>query len=286
MKCKAWKIAALLLVLVLNVLPPVLAVEEQEMVGTLPLILRVEGDVSASTGQVSLGGAVADGALLASGADVALIPAEDLQHNLLAGTLTWSEIADAVAAEQLVVVQLTPVQLKAYLEVGLSYLTLDTRTLKINDAASAFAGFPQVAGFSYRGDTSAPVGQRVSRVVLSGGKELDFDDDSSKLTLVTTEAVLSGAYGYPAAQGEAIGVTEQQALADLIRSGVLTESYDGANRLKLIGNSEDSLAGEFHLGILAVIAIAVVVLTGRSSTEFLERIGARWSQSSAPDKLE
>lgn len=281
MRCKAAWLAALLLFLLTALVPSALALNKQdsvgqEVIGNLPLLLRAEGETGVTVGQFSLGGAVADGARLASGADVAIIPLEDLLCNLLVGELTADEIARSVADQELMVVQISPAELKEYLEIGLSHLTLDGTTLTIDYEQSSFSGFPQVAGFTYRGDTSAPAGQRVSRVTLSDGRALDLSDNGETLTLVTTQAMLNGTYGYPEREGQSIGVTEREALAGLVQSGGLSQDYDGADRLTLIGHTGDSLAGKFHLGILAAIAIVVVVVTGRSGTGFLERLAALW----------
>lgn len=249
----------------------------QDTVGTLPLVLYAEGDTSSYTGQLSLGSAVADGAILVTGADVALIPQEDLLRNLLAGEVTGEELALSVADQALVTVEISPKQLKDFLETGLSHLTLEEQTKQIDYEASAFDGFPQVGGLRYQGDLSAPAGERITRVMLDDGTELALTDEDGQLVLVTTAAVLSGGYGYPALEGTSTGTTEQEALAALIRADVLDSAYDGSGRLQLIGHTGDSLAGRYPLGLLAVLAILVVLLTSRSGSRFLELLRSRWS---------
>lgn len=251
--------------------------QSRDVIGTLPLALFAEGDVPAYTGQLSLGGAVADGAMLATGAGAALIPQKDLLRNLLAGEVTEEALALSVPDQPLVTVTVSPRQLKDFLEAGLSHLTLEEQTKQIDYEASAFEGFPQVGGFRYQGDLSAPAGERVTRIMLNSGTDLTLTDETECLLLVTTAEVLSGCWGYPVMEGSDTGVTERDALAELIRSGTLDSTYSGGGRLELIGHMGDSLAGRYPLGLLAVLAIIVVMLTARSGTHFLDRLRGLWS---------
>ena len=103
------------------------------------------------------------------------------------------------------------------------------------------------------------------------------EDETECVVLVTTAEVASGAYGYPELEGCAAGSSERDALAAMIRSGALNAQYSVKGRLKLIGHTGDSLAGYYPLGILAVAAIIVVVMTARSEARFIDKLRSRWS---------
>ncbi len=249
----------------------------RDTVGTLPLVLKAEGDVPEYTGQLSLGGAVADGAILLTGADAALIPQKDLLCNLLAGEVTEEKLAMSVADNELVTVSVSGKQLKEILEAGLSHLTLNDTTKRIDYEQSVFDGFPQVGGFTYEGDLSAPVGDRVVYITLDDGTELSLEDETEHVLFVTTAEVASGAYGYPKLEAHAVGSGERDALTAIIESGTLNAQYSVKNRLKLIGHTGDSLAGYYPVGIIAVAAIIVIMMTARSETGFIEMLRSRWS---------
>lgn len=250
---------------------------EQNAVGTLPLVLKAEGDVPGYTGQLSLGGAVADGAILLTGADAALIPQKDLLGNLLAGEVTQEKLALSVADNELVTVSVSGKQMREILEAGLSHLTLDDSTKRIDYEKSAFDGFPQLGGIRCEADLSAPAGDRVIRITLADGSELPLEDEAGRIVLVTTAEAASGAYGYPELEGNALGSGERDALAAMIQSGTLNAQYSVKGRLKLIGHTGDSLAGYYPLGLLAVAAIVVIVMTARSEEKFIDTLRSRWS---------
>lgn len=253
------------------------AVPEASPVGNLPMVLRMEGRESALSAQCALGSAAADCALWATGADVALLPGGDLACNLLPGEVTWERLeASFQTSRPLVLACVTPAELKAMLENGVSHLTLTQRELRLDAEASAFEGFPQAAGFSYRADTSAPVGERVLNLALSGGTELDLEDDETELILVTTDNLAAGDYGYPVLEGaEKAGLTQVEAMAEGIASGKLVQDYTASAQVKIIGNADDSLAGRLPLGWLSVAAIAITLATGIKKGRFLDVIRSR-----------
>jgi hypothetical protein len=256
------------------------ALAEGEETVELSLLLRMEGSQSAQIEQCSLGAAVADALCWATGADVAAVPADDLSKNLLAGARTLEEFQQAVSDEEAVAtVSVTPAQLKEFLEVGVSHLTLDEENLTLDEENSAFGGFPQVGGVSYRCDLSAPVGSRILAMTLSDGTQLELDDATTALTLAAPMSLLDGSYGYPALAGGATAteLTLPLALYRFVAAGGVGSDFAGSSTVTFIGAANDSILGSLPVGWLALAAIAILFLTGHSREEFLDLLRARWS---------
>jgi hypothetical protein len=244
----------------------------------LPLLLQMEGEREAASDQCSLGSAVADALRWSTGADVAVIPADALIKNLLPGQRTLTDLSACVAdSSPICTVSVTPKQLKAFLEAGVSHLTLDETTLELDQTASAFDGFPQVGGLSYRCDLSAPVGSRILELSLSDGGKLDLNDQETLLTLAAPQSMLDGSYGYPVLKGATTQtVTLPQALLRFIADGQIDSTYSGSAQVKWIGVANDSILGDLPVGWIAAAAIVILLCTARSRDEFLETLHSIW----------
>lgn len=240
------------------------ASEPSDAAGNLPVILRAsKGQKDSRSVQTSLGGAAADGARELCGADAAILNGGDLYANLLPGEVTFREVEECFARDQnLCVVRVTPAELKSILEQGLSRLTLDKETLALDYEASAYDGFPQVSGFSYLCDLTEPVGKRVREIKMQDGTILDLEDKETVLTLAGSQYMFSGGYGYDARNvQEPAGITQIQALAAYISSGKINSRYDGVSRAKVIGNTDDTIASGYPVGLMALAAIVMILLT-------------------------
>lgn len=236
---------------------------ENDIVGSIGSAAFSNKDHGSLTDDSGLGAALADAAAFACGAELALVNGGDLAGNLHAGELTYGEVCFALAADRpLAVCELTPVQLRALLELCLSHITVDPTTLSIDRETSAFAGFPQIAGFTVRYDASATVGQRVVSIKTEDG-ELNLSDDNTHLTLACTEHLLQGGYGelgflpsYTLA-----GQTESEALALYIREGGMNADYTDSDRVTVIGVTDNTIIDRLGIrGLVLPVCLLVVVL--------------------------
>lgn len=253
---------------------------EDEVVGSIESAAFSNKDFGSLTDDSGLGAALADAAAYACGSDFALVNGGDLAGNLRAGELTYGEICFALAQDRpLAVCELSAAQLRQLLELCLSHITVDTATLSIDREASAFAGFPQIAGFQVKYDASAPVGQRVVSVKAQD-EELDLADEASRFTLACTEYLLQGGYGElgfapdytPADQ------TESEALALYIRAGGMNADYTVSDRITVIGVTDNTIIDRLGLrGLLLPVCLLVVV--------FLSVRHRRRAQQTADDAM-
>lgn len=174
--------------------------------------LTAEGDLPAACAESSLGNLAADAARSVCGADLALLPAAVLQGSLESGAVFESDLERVIPEDlPLLCGSVTPAQLKSLLENGVSRLVTDEAE-RIDVARSAWEGFPQVSGFSWEYDVSAPAGERVLCIWVDG-QELDLDDDAAVYTLVSTADVLDGTLGYAPLSARETGDTLRGALA-------------------------------------------------------------------------
>lgn len=229
-----------------------------EQVGILSVRLTSLAEETPGSDTCQLGALTTTSALQAAQADVAILPAADLENDLPVGAVSWGDLIQAVNEDrELALVVITPAQLYEMLEYGLSYLVLDTEQEKLLRDASHFDGFPQIAGFTLTADASAAPGERVYQVRLNDGTELLPNDTQTQLRLVSTTYLLSGGYGYQALDGwQGLGLTLADSLAAYLGETDRTEFTKAP--LSVIGARETTLAGQFPtpvlLGVLAFLA--------------------------------
>ena len=267
MGCKRRLLAALLLLLSLvSLTVSVAAYEQDEVVGRIPILLQTgvgDGSKNALNQDSSLGNAAAEAARLALGTDIAILNGGDLGTDLSPKEVTWAEVQQAFSTDRVLAkVTITAKQLWQLLEAGVSYAVLDEH-LKIDREASAFDGFPQISGFRFSYDMSAPVGQRIYSVTLDSGEKLEREDKERELTLCATEYMLTGGYDYPdldqAVQPQELTVAE--ALADALSQGKL-EASDYSGRIEVIGSGDYTLLSTSPMLVIVFLGIMVLATTG------------------------
>lgn len=246
---------------------PVRAYEASDVVGTVPMQLRLEGreeTKNATNQECSLGSAAADAVRHCTGCDLVILNGGDFRHGLQPGERTWAEIQDAFQENcSLAMVTVTGAELWTLLEHGVSHAVLN-ESYRLDREQSSFAGFPQVAGFSFTYDMSAPLGERVYKVELESGEELDPADTSRTFTLCATEFMLTGGYGYPLCGAECVPLelTPAQALAEGIAGGVLEETdYTRTRRVTVIGCGDDTLLSSSPMAV-AILLLVLIAGTG------------------------
>ncbi len=215
--------------------------------------------------ECELGDLAADAVRLETGADAALVPADALQNDLPAGSLTWADVTAAVAEAPLAAATLTPAELYTLLEHALSHLVIDRERERLLPEQSAWDGFVQIAGFSLICDASAPAGERVYRVTLPDGTRLSREDTEPRLTVVSTEALLSGGYGGSAVEYQPLSLTLADALADHLSKTEVTAIETG--RIRFIGTGDSALVraipGWALIAVLALIALSCIFFRGK-----------------------
>jgi 2',3'-cyclic-nucleotide 2'-phosphodiesterase (5'-nucleotidase family) len=259
-----WIAAAILMAPV-----PVTQQNGSDVAGTVPRVLAASGDNDAKSAECTFGDAAADAVRNSLGTDFAIVCGGDLQQNLLPGEITYDELKAAFKEDrQLAVASVTPKKLRLILEAGLSHVTID-KTEKIDRAASAFDGFPQIAGFTLRYDTTAPPGARIRELKVNK-KTIDLDDDTTAYTLAATDFMFGGGYGLPAVGG-AISTewTLSLSMASCLNREMPDYSRTGG-RISPMGTRDSSLSSLYPMGISVVVIILIAVGNGRRLKEYYD----------------
>jgi 5'-nucleotidase len=142
----------------------------------------LDGEIgNVRTRQTNLGAIVAEAAMTAGRADIAIINGGSIRASISAGEISKLDVISVLPFGNLVITKkITGAQLKAALENGLfSYPTPVGR-------------FPQVAGFTYVADYSRPAGDRVTAIDYQG-RPVSSDQ---VLLLATNDFLASGGDGY------------------------------------------------------------------------------------------
>ena len=165
-------------------------------VATLAAPLERTGD------QYPLGNLIADAYRGAAHSDVAIVNNGGIRADLPAGTVTWGQLFAVVPFQNYVVrLTVTGAVLKAALEHAVG-------------AADARA---HVSGITVRVTPSNPAGQRVTAVMLAGGRPLV---DTAAYTLAVPDFMAAGGSGYAMLRvpAENTGVVDLDALVDYLRA--------------------------------------------------------------------
>lgn len=212
-----------------------------------------------------LGGLAADALRYAAGAELALVPGGVLASDLPQGSVTRVGF-EAVFSENsdVWVISVTPAELVSLLETSVSHIETDMETESINRERSAWAGFAQISGFSFRYDATAPVGSRLYRLETEDGEVLDPSDRTSAFSLaLPAELMQSLGYTLPQeAQAQGFGLVDalERYITDCGTS-IAEVSYD---RITAIGVGDNPIVGAVPrwmlfaaLGALAVFFAAL-----------------------------
>lgn len=226
-------------------------------IGTTTEALSSNSGAGACSDDSTLGYALADAVRLAAGAQVAIVNGGDLENRVLsAGAQTTESIRAAIAGDRTVAAaELTPRELRALLESGVSHMRVDMDTSKILHEESEFGGFPQVSGISFCYDVAAPVGERILWIKLDGEGELDLEDDETRITVAATSYLFGGGYEAPeTAEYTELSLTLSQALETYVAGGITTR-YRSVDRMSIAGTNEDSIISHIPLGVLVMLVV-------------------------------
>lgn len=228
---------------------------EDAVLGTVETLQKATNDYGCTTREMALCDTIADAMRSVGGTDIAILNGGDVVHNLDGGEATWGELQALFPEEKtLVVTEITGAELLSILELGVSHAVVDMPAQVLDAEASSFDGFPQISGFTFRYDPTAPVGERVTEASLADGTAITPEQ---MLTLTATEYMLSGGYGYPVLDFESLGVTQAQALADYFTDGVLRSPAMG--RITCIGLGDRFFVARPLVLLIALAAILIVL---------------------------
>lgn len=227
-------------------------------------LIQAETDFTSEEGlpdtcaETSLGNLCADAARECCGADFALLPAEAMEGTLAHGAIFASDLERIIPQDDsLFIVSISAAQLFDLLETGVSHLVTN-QAEQIDSERSAWQGFPQVSGFSWTYDASAPAGERVLSVSRDG-VELDPADETVQYTLVTTAPLLEGFLDYqlPGTHQDT-GFTLRDALTHYCTGRDTLSALP--SRATVIGTASYPLWEQFPLPALVGICLVVALL--------------------------
>lgn len=252
--------AGCVLVLMSCVLP-VFAWSKDDPVGYVPQNLF--GGAEALSNETTLGMAAADALCYVSGAEIAIVNGGDLSSGLNDGEQTYGAVRAAFAEDrEVAVAQVTPKELCAMLEAGVSHIVVDPDTSLIKREQSSFEGFPQVSGFWFQYDAAGPAGERIMYVRLEGEGELDLTDDTRRITIAATADLFSGAYDFPQTENASpLGMTLSEALAEYIASGEGSDMGTG-DHMTVAGSRDESLLSLLPEWLLPVVVLVLIIGAG------------------------
>ena len=239
---------------VLEILLPgscrVFAFENDDLLGTASYKLEMLDSRSVET---DMGDTAADAVRDEFGADMALVGGGVLLASLPIGPVTYADVENLFSEDaEVFLVNINAKQIYSILEDGVSHIVIDFETEKIDRERSAYDAFPQISGFIFKYDATAPVGERVIQVKY-GGEILDPADESTMYTLAITGETLeiSGI----SAERQGMG-TLQELFADYVVRSETLGRPDG-NRIIVIGTSDQTLISMLPISAIVLLAIAL-----------------------------
>lgn len=256
-----WSVVLLLVLAMLWIAPSALA--DEAALGVVDVMLSATGKNTARSGESSLANVVADALRSELRTEIAIVNGGDLKADLPRGSVTREKLARLFAEERTVAVaEITPAQLYAMLEVGVAQVLLAEDERIDHESSDIYGGFPQVSGFRYRYDVSAPSGQRVMEVYLDDGTELFPEDEDTRLTLAASAFMLSGGYDYPSVASKAYEETMVDVLAAYVQSAqTVSQPTDG--RIRVAGTTEGGLIDSVSVGGVLVAVVLLGLLGDR-----------------------
>lgn len=160
----------------------------RQVVAVLPAELDVAG---CRVGECAFGNLVAEAMLAASGgADAAIMNAGGLRTGLRTGPVTYADVLGALPFGNLLAsLRLSGADLRAAIEHGLGQL--------------GRGGFPQVAGLRLTWSPAAPLGARLSELLIRQAGAWSPVDPARTYSVVTNSFLRSGGDGYTVLRDEA-----------------------------------------------------------------------------------
>ena len=212
-------------------------------------------NANAFCAESALGDVTADALRAETGAELAVVFSGDLDLYLMGGDLTQSDIEAAIPENSpYSLVSLTPVELKSLLEAGAGNIILNEQE-SIDYQRSACKNFPQISGFSFRCDASAPVGERILSITLESGPDLDLTDTASVFSAVIPSSALT-----PEQAGTA---TDCGGIRDLFLRYLAQNSplkKPALNRIQILGAHANPLISSGPVIMVGLIILVCAVM--------------------------
>ena len=165
-------------------------------VGESSVLMSSERSPGIRTQEMPLGSLVADAYRFASDAEIAIANGGDIRADLPSGVITMGDVISVLPfGNTLMVKDITPAVLFEVLENGVSGIVVND-DFTIDYEQSPQGRFPQISGFSFTYDPSAPVGNRVQSVTLDDGRELSPDDNTTTISLASSNYLMTGGDEY------------------------------------------------------------------------------------------
>lgn len=207
--------------------------------------------------ETDMGRAAADAVRAAADTDIAVVCGGLIRESLFSGTAYLRQVETVFDHDcDIARAEVTPAQLKELLEAAVSRVTVNDRD-GIDYANSAADCFPQISGFTFVYDVSAPVGERVTRVELDSGERLDMEDTARTVTVAAAREMFLGECGMPVTEHETLSDTLVSALSDYIATG-MTET--GPARSQAVGVSDDTLIS--NISTWGLVGGALIIAAG------------------------
>jgi len=163
-----------------------------EPIGESEVDLSSERSPGIRTQEMPIGNLVADAYCFASGSKIALANGGDIRADIAPGVITRGDVISVLPfGNTLMVKNITPAILFETLENGVSGIIVDDYG-EIDYELSPQGRFLQVSGFSFTYDPVAPPGERVLHITLDDGRELSPDDNTTIITLTSSNYIMTG----------------------------------------------------------------------------------------------
>lgn len=210
-----------------------------------------------------LGNFIADAYRAKTNATIALVDADSIGGGISTGEVTKAKILSILPNNDVVQTKkITPKALKTALESGLSNMSL--REDGTVDPAGAIGKFPQISGLTVSVNLKNEPGNRVVRIKLDTGVQLNLSDDRSTLMIASNSRILSGQNDYDIFSMYEVNeefCAEGQALLDYMNSA---EEYPDYTQSRIqVTEKQKSYAGiiiTMLLGLLLMVMVLVVVI--------------------------
>ena len=210
-----------------------------------------------------LGNFIADAYLKHTNANVAIVDAGSIAAGIPGGAVTKADVLSILPnSNRIQTKKITPKALKTALESGLSAIVLNEDGTINPDSVSG--KFPQIAGMTVAVNMKNEPGDRVIRMKLDSGINLNPADDHSLVTVASNSSVMSGQNDYDIfamSPLEEEFSSEGQALLDYINT---TEEYPEYQEARIqMTNQQKSYMGiivTMFLVLVLVVMILVVII--------------------------
>ena len=241
---------------------PVTAVATDELAGYGAFIFEAQGERSALVEETTLGDVAADSVKSALGTDIVILNGGDFNQCIPGGEVFFSDCQAAMKNDrQLAVSTVSYAQLKDMLEHGISMIQ-PNQDEQIDRTVSSFGGFPQISGFSFKYDLSAPPNERIVWIRIND-IEIDLTDNVSTVTLAASDYMLSGGWGYPTLTYNLSDYTISTAIFAFFRQYDVVQT-PSLNRIYLRSSSEGYTNEKLGISNLYLLIIVLFIAAASS----------------------